>query len=148
MTYEQVKNLKPEYFKHLCGVRPETFNQMVEVVTLFLAVKKENRTTWEIKLGRPSVNDFRILKRYRTPVHIGQSWGINESTAYRIIRKIEDILVNSRTFTLPGKKKLQKSDCQVEVVVVDVTETAIERPKKSKNDSTAVKRNGIRSNHR
>ncbi len=32
MTYEQVKHLKPEEFKRLCGVRPETFNQMVAVV--------------------------------------------------------------------------------------------------------------------
>jgi hypothetical protein len=28
MTYEQVKNLKPEDFKRLCGVRRETFNQI------------------------------------------------------------------------------------------------------------------------
>lgn len=32
MTYEQVKRLKPEEFKRLCGVRPETFNQMVAVM--------------------------------------------------------------------------------------------------------------------
>lgn len=32
MSYEQVKKLKPEEFKRLCGVRPETFNQMLEVV--------------------------------------------------------------------------------------------------------------------
>jgi len=32
MTYEQVKNLKPEDFKRLCGVRQKTFTQMVEVV--------------------------------------------------------------------------------------------------------------------
>jgi len=32
MTYERVKNLKPEDFKRLCGVRQETFTQMVEVV--------------------------------------------------------------------------------------------------------------------
>lgn len=56
---------------------------------------------------------------------------MNESTAYRIIRKTEDTLVSSRAFTLPGKKKLQESDCQIEIVVVDVTETPIERPKKN-----------------
>lgn len=55
---------------------------------------------------------------------------MNESTAYTIIRKIADTLVNSRTFTLPSKKKLQKHDYQLEVVVVDVTETPIERQKK------------------
>ncbi len=32
MTYEQVKSLKPEDFKRLCGVRPETFKQMLEAV--------------------------------------------------------------------------------------------------------------------
>lgn len=84
----------------------------------------------------------------RTYFHIAKSWGINESTAYRIIRKIEDILMKSRAFTLPGKKKLQKSDYQIEVVVIDVTETPIERPKKTKNDSIVAKRNDIHSNHK
>ncbi|WP_442941536.1 helix-turn-helix domain-containing protein [Nostoc sp.] len=47
---------------------------------------------------------------YRTYFHIGQSWGINESTAYRIIRKIEDTLMKSWIFTLAGKKKLTTSN--------------------------------------
>ena len=55
------------------------------------------------------------------------------------IRKIEDTLVSSRAFTLPGKKKLQQPNYQLGVVVVDVTETPIERPKKNKNSSTAGK---------
>jgi hypothetical protein len=37
MTYERVKHLKPEEFKRLCGVHPETFNQMVAVMQLFVA---------------------------------------------------------------------------------------------------------------
>lgn len=49
----------------------------------------------------------------------------------RNIRKIEDILIKSRAFTLPGKKRLSSSNYQLEVVVVDVTETPIERPKKN-----------------
>lgn len=32
MTYDSVKHLKPEEFKRLCGVPPETFNQMVAVL--------------------------------------------------------------------------------------------------------------------
>lgn len=32
MTYEQVKSLKPEDFKRLCGVRLETFKQMLDAV--------------------------------------------------------------------------------------------------------------------
>lgn len=32
MTYDQVKHLKPVEFKRLCGVQPETFVRMVEIV--------------------------------------------------------------------------------------------------------------------
>lgn len=72
-----------------------------------------------------------MAREYRTYFHIGQSWGVNESYSDRIIRKIEDTLVSSRAFTLPGKKKLQKSDYQQEAVVVDVTKTPrLASPKK------------------
>lgn len=71
-------------------------------------------------------------REYRTYFHIGQSWGVNESTAYRIIRKVEDRLIKSGEFALPGKKKLREPNYQVKVVVIDVTESPIERPKKTK----------------
>jgi hypothetical protein len=32
MSYKQAKNLEPMEFKRLCGVTPETFEQMVKVV--------------------------------------------------------------------------------------------------------------------
>lgn len=32
MTYERIKQLNPGEFKRLCGVQPETFKQMVEVL--------------------------------------------------------------------------------------------------------------------
>jgi hypothetical protein len=41
-----------------------------------------------------------LLREYRTYFHIAQSWGVNESTAYRIIQKIENILVRSQEFAL------------------------------------------------
>ena len=32
MTYKKIKNLTPENFKRLCGVRKETFSQMVQLL--------------------------------------------------------------------------------------------------------------------
>ncbi len=54
--------------------------------------------------------------------------------------------MTSRAFTLPGKKKLVAADNQIEVVVVDVTETPIERPKKDKKDFTVEKGENTHSN--
>lgn len=135
--------MKPEEFKRLCGVKPETFDQMVKLV--------ENHEVFKKKTGRPSklsrdnqvLMTLEYLREYRTYFHIGQSWGVNESTVYRIITKIEKILIKSKTFRLPGKKQLLKSNTEINIVVVDVTETPIERPQKNRKNSTVAKRKSI-----
>ena len=62
MTYEKVKNLKPEEFKRLCGVNPETFDQMTSARAIALKNQAENRTTWVPEPGRPIIDDMRILE--------------------------------------------------------------------------------------
>lgn len=56
------------------------------------------------------------LREYRTYFHIGQSYGISESSAYKAIRWIEDILIKHPDFALPGRKALLKSDNEYEVI--------------------------------
>ena len=70
-------------------------------------------------------------REYRTQFHIGQAYDLSESTVCRTIIKIENALIQSGQFTLPGKKTLQESDTLVEIILVDATEQAIERPKKT-----------------
>jgi len=50
---------------------------------------------------------------------------------------VENALLRSGEFTLPGKKALVKSDIIFEVIVMDVTECPVERPKKSKGTTIA-----------
>ena len=57
--------------------------------------------------------------------------GLDESNVYRTIKKIENILIHSDAFTLPGKSKLLAENNETKIVVVDVTEHFIERPKKT-----------------
>lgn len=113
-------------------MQPETFVQMVEVVGTHERNKKKTGRPGKLSLEDQVLMTLEYWREYRTYFHIGQSWGVNESTAYRLIRKIEDILMHSRSFTLPGRKKLASPDYQLEVVVIDVTESPIERPKKTK----------------
>lgn len=141
MSYEQIKKLRPVEFKRYCGVKPHTFQKMVEVFA-------EHLSKTRIKAGRPpklSVEDQILMtleywREYRTYFHIAKSWGIAESNVSRIIRRVEDVLSKSKAFPLPGKKKLQASDHEIEFIVVDVAETPIERPKKSKKPITVARR--------
>ena len=46
---------------------------------------------------------------------------------------IENILIKSKAFSLPGKKILTNPTTNFEIVVIDATESPIERPKKTRN---------------
>ena len=81
-------------------------------------------------------------REYRDQEHIAIDFGVHQSTVSRIIRNIEQILIQSGSFSLPGKKVLKSGGREYEVIVVDVTETPTQRPKKNKNASIAERKNG------
>lgn len=66
-----------------------------------------------------------------------------ESTVCRIIQKVETLLIQSGEFRLPGKKQLYQNAYEWNVVLIDVAETPIERPKKSRNLITVARKSGI-----
>ena len=82
-------------------------------------------------------------REYRTYAHIAASYGIAESNMYRNIKWIEETLIKDGTFSLPGKKELLKSDAAYEVILMDATETPVERPQKNKENITPGKRKDI-----
>jgi len=137
MHYETIERLKDSDFKRLTGVQRETFDQMLAV--LEKGLRNFGRPT---KLSRADQLLMTLMywREYRTEFHIAQSYGVSEATVCRTIYKVEDALVRSKKFRLPGKKTLQASDTVFEVVLVDVSEQPVERPKKAKNDTTAAKR--------
>ncbi|MCC5644909.1 hypothetical protein LC607_18585 [Nostoc sp. CHAB 5824] len=65
MTYEQVKSLKPEDFTAMCGVRPETFNQMLEVV--LSPSQSKQKTGQPSKLTLENQLLMTLEKRERVP---------------------------------------------------------------------------------
>jgi len=75
--------------------------------------------------------------------HLGTNWGISESSVSRIITRVEEILTESKEFALPGKRGADLSP-EIEVVVVDVAESPIERPKKNKSDIIRERKSGTR----
>ncbi len=46
------------------------------------------------------------LREYRTYFHIGQNYGISESSAYKAVKWVEDTLVKHPNFALPGRKAI------------------------------------------
>jgi hypothetical protein len=83
-------------------------------------------------------------REYRTQFHIATSWGMSESAVCRLIHKVETLLMHSGKFRLLGKKQLDQKADTWDVLVVDVTETPIERPQKNRALTTVARRSGTR----
>jgi len=140
MYYETIKQLKDSDFQRLTGVQRETFDVMLKVIEKGL---RDFGRPPKLSRADQLLMTLMYWREYRTEFHIAQSYGVSEATVCRTIRKVEDALVRSKKFRLPGKKALQTSDTVFEVILVDVSEQPVERPKKAKNGTTVVKRSAI-----
>ena len=116
---------------------------MVKIVENHEKLKKKTGRPSKLSLEEQVLMTLEYLREYRTYFHIGQSWGLNESNVYRTITKIEKILIKAKEFRLPEKKEVLKSNKNLNTIVVDVTETPIERPKKNRSIFIVEKRKSI-----
>ena len=112
-------------------MKPSTVDKMIKILEEADKKKKtkggrRNKLSMENQL----LMALEYIREYRTYFHVSQSYGISESSCYKGIKWIEDTLIKHPDFALPGRKALLKSDMEYEVVLIDATETPIERPKK------------------
>ncbi len=142
MTYEQFKSLKPSAFKRRCGVHRDTFEQMVDILRPHLDRRGKRGGQPKLSVEDQLLVVLEYWREYRTQFHIATSWGMSESAVCRLIHKVEGLLMDSGKFRLPGKKQLYQTAYSWDVLVVDVTETPIERPQKNREPITVARRSG------
>ena len=144
MKYDQIKDLTGEKFCRLTGVKRETFSRMINILEAAERQKKaKGGRKSKLSLENRLLMTLEYIREYRTYFHVSQSYGVSESTAYDIIRWIEDTLIKHPDFALPGRKALLKSDVSYEVILIDATESPMQRPKKDKSATTQARRKNM-----
>jgi hypothetical protein len=146
MLYKQLAVLGPEEFRRYCGVKPKIFEELVSALRPILPKAGQRG-------GQPGfiVEDQLLItleywREYRTQFHIAQSRETSEATVCRTIRRVEDALAQAGYSHLPGQKSLVQEDGGAyERIVIDVSETPIERPKKNNESTTAERKSSIPS---
>ena len=134
------KNLSNEKFRRLTGIKRTTFEKMTEILQTEEFKKnhlgaRPNKITLEERL----LMWLEYMREYGTYFHIATKHHISESTCFRNCVWIEDMLIQSKEFRLPSKKEFV-SNLAIEVVVVDASESPIQRPKKSRNTGTLARK--------
>ncbi|VPR19242.1 transposase [Streptococcus pneumoniae] len=134
-VYDKAQKLNSKNFKLLIGVKKETFQLMLE--HLNSAYQIQHR-----KGGRPRslpmedqlIMTLRYLRYYPTQRLLAFDFGVGVATVNAIITWVEDTLRASGSFDL------DHLEAPSAAVAIDVTESPIQRPKKTKAKIILVKR--------
>lgn len=143
MHYKKSLQLSSSQFRRLYGVSKETFQVMVREVAKARLGRKGSPS--KLLIPDQILLTLQYWREYRTFFHIAQDWGIHEATAWRTVKRIENILIKAEKFHLPSKRQLQQKEPHIELIVVDVAETEVERPKKNRNPTTVANNAAIPS---
>jgi hypothetical protein len=140
MLWDKASKLTDSEFKRKVGYYKEVVLKMVEVIDDFksqarLKDKRGNKSDF-------SSNDEVLImllyyREYVTYFSIAKELAVHESTIARIVTKTEEILIKSRVFSLPGKKRIRDEKGRYTTIIVDATEQKIERPKNSKKQKSS-----------
>jgi hypothetical protein len=143
MSRADILNKSEEEFKRYTGIPQWLFWEMTAVLIwarrdkLAKGGRKPKLRSWEIMLMT-----LEYWREYRTFFHISVNYGISESNCWKIIVWVEDLLIKSGKYNLPGKKVLLESPEDYEVIQTDATESPIERPKKTEFGTKSQSKTG------
>ncbi|UZQ29592.1 MAG: transposase family protein [Spiroplasma phoeniceum] len=110
---------------------------------------KKGGKTNKLSLENRLLMTLSYWREYRSYFHLAKSFDINEYSFYRNIKWIEGILIKHSDFQqLAGKKSLINDYFNDKTIIIDATETPIQRPKKDKNNLILVKRKNTQLKHK
>jgi transposase len=139
--------LSEEDFKQVIGVKKLTYEEMLAELRAAYAEKHRRRG----RHSKLSLEDILFMaltywRQYVTQKELAFEFEVGEATVHDWIVWVEDTLVKCKRFSLPGKKALLENT-GIEIVLVDVTESPVERPKKNKKSGTPAKRSVTPKRH-
>lgn len=139
MRYQTLSRYSDADFKRLAGVHRLLFQEMVQVLEKAEELKKKSGRPHTLSIEDQLLLTLNYLRHYNTQLELSASYAIAESNVNRTIQKVENELMKSRKFTLPKRQQRMDED-HFNWVIVDATETPIERPQKNRKTPTAVRK--------
>jgi hypothetical protein len=144
-----LSRLNDAEFKRILGVKRGTYKAMLEILQkAFTELHRDGGKTPKLSVEDKLQIALQYMREYRTMDSIRVDWGVCKATISNSIRWVEDTLIKDGKFSLPGKKALREKTAELSVIVVDVTESPVQRPKKNKKGAIPGRKSGIPSKTR
>jgi len=131
-------------FKRLVGIKKKTAARFAEHLNAAYADKHKRRGRHsKLKPEDMLMMACKYWRQYATFSELGYEFEVAESTAHSIVVWVENVLIQCKELHIPGKKALI-NDPNIEVVLVDATESPIERPKRGRKSGILARKSATR----
>ena len=130
LRYEKVKS-RPETFLRLFGVTVVQFEEIMDGFrplwgSQVLKAYKGPGRPYKLGLEEMVLIVLLYYRSYTTHLFISFLFGVDDSRICRVMRRVEPVLV--QVVAIPHERQLSQGE--IETLLMDATEQAIERPKK------------------
>jgi hypothetical protein len=103
--FEKAMELSDEEFRRLCGYKKETMRIMVAILQEAYDAKHKRRGRHsKLDVGDMLMLSCKYWREYVTYFSVANEYEVAESTAHAITVWVENVLIKSGKFGLPGKK--------------------------------------------
>ena len=104
MKYERAWQLNQAQFRRRTGVDPETFAELEVVLHGRDANTGKSGRPPALPVGAQRLLTLEFWREDRTYFHLGQGWGLHETTVLRTVVRVEDALLQSGRFPCRGRR--------------------------------------------
>jgi len=120
-------------FNRLCGVKRHPFETLLEELRAAERAKTKRGRPCKLSLEDQLLMPLGYWRESRPLFQLGMPRGMSEGTVSQRVRWVEDTLIGSGRVALPKRTErfAGGSPGPFRVVVVEATETPVERPKKN-----------------
>jgi hypothetical protein len=145
---ERIKNTQTSKYKEIFGVKKYIFDRMLKILNTTYAFEKSEKSSKAGRTPKLSVLDCLVItlmywREYRTFRHIAYDYDVGKSSIGRAILWVEDTLIASGVFNLKSKRELRENLSKIKVIVIDVTEQEVERPKRGRKIGIQARKSDI-----
>jgi hypothetical protein len=142
---QKALTLSNRKFKQLFGVKRETFSNMLDILVPAFEELHQfgGKPPKKLRLEDRLLLTLQYWREYRTLEHLAYEYDTVVSYIHKAIEWVENTLIQSGYYRLPGKKTLVNGERKPRVVAIDVTEQPIERPKKNRKNTIPARKSVI-----
>jgi hypothetical protein len=139
---DRISKMSAGKYKEIFGVEKHVFDRLLRLLDVADTFQRKSTAG---RKSRLSVLDKLVItlmywREYRTYRHIAFDYDVGKTQIGDAVLWVENTIIASGLCNLKSARELRDNPSKIKIVIVDVTEQEIERPKRGRRSGTPARK--------